>query len=424
MLVQNRFLNIVLFFTIVPILYCSNPNNNIKVINNNSSENISSSNIQSNIVDYKLKFTQSAIPIKSEDKNRFFDCVEEAPIPYPSPFVVKHQMFNYFSESRVPGIQFGLIALGDWPIVVGMYNQVESTNKKPNVIITMRGDTSGYHKSSAALPFYNYIENKKKEKVMFFLDEYIYVNESEKNIQKDKIMALCHNKPYWIGPIGKEWPALEKGANWKLLDKFFPEDQKYEIFSYSNATWPRMEFIRRANKGKFNPGFDSVNNPEEFLTEYIKNTKLINDRSLNIQGMLDVEGNFFRGKPVWDLLAFLKEVYDKDDQRYFYSSVRVAKPDAFPIQVLMIQALNLQGKEDLNGIIRYSNTLNNIIIDVVTDFSPPYYVNKGIDLQKATKFEPADPEKVKRINLNHYNIASSTVKRFEEIKWPKDKKKL
>jgi len=73
--------------------------------------------------------------------------------------------------------------------------------------------------------------------------------------------------------------------------------------------------------------------------------------------------------------------------------------------------------ENEQGIIRYSNKLGNIIIDLNTTYHPPHYVNRGIDLRNVTNFKQADKDKVKRIPLNHFSMVEGVVRKFESIKW-------
>ncbi len=95
------------------------------------------------------------------------------------------------------------------------------------------------------------------------------------------------------------------------------------------------------------------------------------------------------------------------------------KPDAFPVQVTMIQVLNLKGVEGDDGIIRYSNEKGNVIIDVIPTPNPPYYVNKKIDLRTATQFKVSENKAKDRKFIPHLNLATYTIDRFEKIPWPK-----
>ncbi|HMV79936.1 MAG TPA: hypothetical protein PK453_18000 [Leptospiraceae bacterium] len=357
--------------------------------------------------DYKSKFSSQIFQVGPADRNRFFDCVEKEPVTYPIPFWVINTEFNYFGKA-LPGLQYGLIEKDKWPILVGMYGPPESV-KKPKAVIVMRGDTSGYHKSAAAKPYVYYMQKYGKNEVMFFLDEFYYLNKNSRNLESSPIMSLCHNRYYWFGYVGRAWPPLEKGGNWEILDKFFPEDQEYDIFSYSNATWPRMEFILRENAPGYTPVFKKIKDPKAFLADYIQNTRQKSPRTNKIMKMLDIDGNYHSGKPMWDLLAYLRETVDKDPNKYYHSVVRIDKEDAYPIQVKMVQALDLQGEEDATGIVRFSNERKNIIIDFMTTPWAPHYINMGIDLRRATVFKQRDPSSIRRKWLNHYNMIRNAV---------------
>ncbi|MDX1959129.1 MAG: hypothetical protein SFU98_11190 [Leptospiraceae bacterium] len=391
----------------------------VLVLNCNTNKEQTNSIAIQNNSDFKSKFNQNTVPIKLEDQKRFHDCIEYG-APTPIPFYVQHKEFDYFNSTRPKFMDYGLVEIKNWPILVSYYKENDLPTEKQKVILAFRGDTSGFHKSISTQPFLGYIRKHSKNKMLFFLDEFMYLNDKDKDIKKDRIQALCHTKTLWMGYIGREWPPLQQSGNWELIDKFFPKEQKFILFTYSNGSVPRSEFVHRTNQNGYAPNFkEGFENPEKFLVEYLEKTKLTNERSKNIDGFFDIEGNFNREKPMWDTLAFLKEVVDKDSKKFFYSNARVDKPDAFPGQVLMIRALGLKGIEDEYGVIRYKNELGNIIIDIITTSYPPHYVNVGFDLRVATKFQKAS-DKVSRKSLDHFSMVAGVVRVFEEIKWKEE----
>jgi len=285
--------------------------------------------------EFPKQFKSNTHPILKEDASkRLFDCIEDGPIT-PTGFWVKHKEFNYFSETKQQFMDYGLIEMNKWPVLVSYFKPNEIPPENQHVILAFRGDTSGFHKSISTQPFLSYVKNKPQDRMLFFLDEYMYINEKEQDIEKSRIQALCHTKTYWMGYINREWPALQKGGSWQLVDNFFTKNQKFILFTYSNGSVPRSEFLHRTFLNSYTPDFSiGFNSPSEFLEEYIKNTKLTNSRSLNIEGIMDIEGNFNREKPMWDTLAFLNQYVDTDKSKFFYSNARVDKPDAYPGQVM------------------------------------------------------------------------------------------
>jgi hypothetical protein len=362
-------------------------------------------------------FQTHTISIRPEDKSRFFDCIDESKSSMPVPFQIRNEEFNYFRPKPVKNLFHGIMEVGKWPVVMSLLTP-EKTEKSPYVFVTLRGDTFGYHKSFVTKPYLEYMKSKRLNDYMLFLDEYTFINKFG-DYKKDNIMSFCHDRPYWFRNILFEYPGFEDGGSWNIINKIFPSKQKFIFLSYSNGTIPRMEFINRKMNAGYKPAFFAIKNQNDFLKEYIANTTLENERSREIKGFIDIEGNFYRGKALWDILAYIKDIIEKDENLFYYSIVRVNKPDAFPVQVTMIQVLNLQGVEGDDGIIRYSNEKGNVIIEVIPAPNPPYYGNKKIDLRTATQFKVSDSKAKDRKFIPHLNLATYTIDRFSKIPWPK-----
>jgi hypothetical protein len=71
-----------------------------------------------------------------------------------------------------------------------------------------------------------------------------------------------------------------------------------------------------------------------------------------------------------------------DATRSYYSIVRVDKPDAFPVNALMIRALELEGAETAEGVLRYTNTQGNVVMEVLGRNSRQPYGQGSNDLLK------------------------------------------
>jgi len=107
----------------------------------------------------------------------------------------------------------------------------------------------------------------------------------------------------------------------------------------------------------------------------------------------------------------VKEVIDPDPGRYYYSIVSVLEHNAYPNHVVMIKALELTGKEDAKGVVRYTNSKQNVVIDVITSAKSPYYEGFGYDLENMTKF--TKHPSLKRLQFGHLELIPFSMKRFQ-----------
>jgi hypothetical protein len=375
---------------------------------------------QETLTHSKLNFEASTLSVTPEVASRISDCTYSPPVPDPVPMKIAYKDFDYQHPGQESFFQFGLMDVNSWPVLLGLHFP-EQKKEEQTVVLALRGDKSGFHKSSFTSSLMDYVKKNKSDNYVLFLEELLY-NDAEKNISSSPLMALCHYRSYpMYGRIGAGWPAMEGGRNWKLLEKIFPENPMYEIIAYSNGTYPRFEFIRRSVIKGFsemyhNPDRESASS---FLERYIQTTNISDRRTLQIKGIIDIEGNYSSGKPIWDLAAFLKETIEPDYAKYYYSIVRVNEFNAYQNNVLLIQALELKGQEDENGIIRYSNENGNIIFDVVTNIGEPHYFAHQVDLTEKTDFQPNI--KAKRMSVNHGNIVGIGLDRFHSTKLPRRK---
>ncbi len=366
------------------------------------------------------KFEEIIIPIDNSNQQRISDCQSSPPIPDPVPMKIQVKDFNFQTRSNTNYLNFGLVENNGWPILLG-YHLPKKIEKKNHVIVTIRGDKGGFHRSAITHPVVEFSRTKREDASLVFLEELLYADDS-RNLSNSSLMLLCHYREYpGYGKIGAGWPALEGGENWKIISKLFPDTENtYEIIAYSNGIYPRSEFIKRDfKKGAkymyFNPAQDE---PTDFLQRYIEATKLTNKKSTKIKGMIDFEGQYFDGKPIWDLAAFLVEEIEPDDEKYYYSIVRIEENNAYQNTVKIIQAMDLKGKEDQVGIIRYQNKKGNIVFDIITSVRSPHYSYHNVDLREKTNFQPA--KNPVRTQAHHGSIVEIGFSRLNSREWPKD----
>lgn len=109
--------------------------------------------------------------------------------------------------------------------------------------------------SRVSKPFLNYMKTYRTRDGIFFLDNLHYRNETSHDLASSDLIYICHSRKYLGQMMFANWEEVLNGNSWKLLNRFFHSNQKFELFAYSNRTLPRTEFISRSYKEGFNPTF-------------------------------------------------------------------------------------------------------------------------------------------------------------------------
>lgn len=340
-------------------------------------------------------------------KQHMYDCIENTAAPttlrFPQP------KLNFFEQEGDAPLSFHLTEENGWPFLVAYYKK-ENYNSGGDYLVALRGEASGWHKSAATRAMLSLIDQTQNNGLVL-VDEYSYVNKNEKSRQKS-VMPICHRSYHKDGYLGTEIPGFNKGGANRLLRRVLPAQGSVVIVSYSNGTSPRGEFIPREPAPGYKPDFRIFQDPAQFLMNHILETRFVDSVYPNIRGFIDIEGNFEFTKSFWDLLAYIKLEIEPRGDRFFYSTARIEKFDAYPGQVVMINALGLKGKEGADGVIRYQNKRGNVIIDIVTNAYQPNYWNVGKDIRAVTKMEPYKGKDMVRTRLSHFNIPDWAAQRI------------
>ncbi len=350
----------------------------------------------------------SVAAITEADRNRIFDCIDLGTSDAPVPLQIRSPLFSYFSENAEYPFEHSLVRFGKWPVLLYTSRFAGSKDIRTE-LVAFRGDTFGFHKSYFTAPLITYAARQKNLRLVF-PGEFIYREDPAKMTQpvtQAPVMSLCHNRNYWFGYVGPEWPFLVD-YGWRGFLQLLLPDTRLHLFAYSNGTVNRNLLLARTGASDLAP-YTWQMQPKEYLDAYIQKTQA-NVNEPRIDRLIDIEGNFRIRKELWDLLAFLKTRYLDGQRGIYYAIVRMDKPDAFPVNVLMIQALGLQGVESEKGIIRYQNQTGNVVIDMVTRPGATPYRASGIDLQKATVFAPAANRKP--VSLNHYSLIDFAIRTY------------
>lgn len=340
-------------------------------------------------------------------KSHMFDCIENTSASTTLRF--PHAKLNFFSKEPETSFSFHLTEENGWPFLVGYYKR-KNYNSNGDYLVALRGEASGWHKSAATNAVLSLVDQSENNGLLL-LDEYSYVDKDEKSRRKS-VMPICHRSYHKNGYLGTEIPGFRKGGANRLLRRVLPAQGSVVIVSYSNGTSPRGEFIPREPAPDYKPDYRNFQDPAKFLINHILETRFVDSVYPNIRGFIDIEGNFEFTKSFWDLLAYIKLEIEPRGDRFFYSTARIEKFDAYPGQVVMINALGLKGKEGADGVIRYQNKRGNVIIDIVTNAYQPNYWNVGKDIRTVTKMEPYKGKDMVRTRLSHFNIPDWAAQRI------------
>lgn len=349
-----------------------------------------------------------ARPITQSDKARVFDCREySAGI---TGFRSETPEFNLFNDELSDKRKFYLAEENGWPFIVG-YHNLDRIKPDTTWIVALRGESSGFHCSSVSKPILKMLEELPGA-AMITVDEYKY--HTTKKVDGQKVMhPICHRSRYPERYINTESPGFENGGAMRLLKRALPSANPVIIMSYSNATTPRGELIARTLKTDEALDYKHFGDPKQFLLDYILKTDYNAGVYPAIKGFIDIEGNYEYKKSFWDLLAYIKLEIERDANKFYYSAIRIEKFDAYPVQTTMIRALDLEGVENDEGVIRFTNPQGNVVIDIITNHFQPYYYGVGGDIRKNTRMKAAGSA-VKRTYSNHYMMGPFISRRLLE----------
>lgn len=350
--------------------------------------------------------TVKARPITQADKARIFDCREYSSAI--TAFRSETPEFDLFNEELNDKRRFYITEENDWPFVVG-YHHLDRLRPDTTWIVALRGESSGFHSSSVSKPILKMLDELPGA-AMITIDEYKY--HSKKVVGGHKALhPICHRTRYPERYINTESPGFENGGAIRLLKRVLPSANPVIVMSYSNSTTPRGELIPRVLKVDEQIDFKNFGDPKQFLHNYILKTMYNEAVYPDIKGFIDIEGNYEYKKSFWDLLAYIKLEIERDVNKFYYSAVRIEKFDAYPVQTTMIRALGLEGVENDEGVIRFTNPAGNVVVDIITNHFQPYYSGVGGDIRKNTRMKPAGAG-VKRNYMNHYMMGPFIAKRL------------
>ncbi len=356
---------------------------------------------------FQAHIAQKFTAVGESLSDKVFDCIDESQSARPIRLKIRNTTFDYFN----PADNF-VHYLGDfegWPLMVSWAATAPDAVKR-TVVLPFRGDTFGYHKSFLTPAIIDYAA-KDPQKLLVFPGEFIYVKKPPA-VREDEsplpVMSLCHNRPYWFGRVGPEWPLVELHA-WSLVQNLFPFEVGFELIAYSNGTVSRNAFLRREATHEIESYKSAGLSPKDYLDYYVKYHSPPPAGTKQIKNLIDIEGNFRVSDDLFDLIAYIRDEIMPDQNRSYYSIVRVDKPDAFPVNALMIRALELTAVETAGGVLRYSNERGNVVMEVLGRNGREPYGSGANNLLKTTTVRRYEGQ-VRRKAISHFGIIDFALK--------------
>lgn len=349
--------------------------------------------------------TVLAHPILPQHRELYFDCIENsAGITGLRPQFAE---FDLFPKAPHNDREFYLAEEAGWPFVVGYHGRSRMQPGR-TVLVGLRGEASGFHKSAATASFLRLYQDLPAA-TLVTVDEYRYVDKATGG--KKPLAPICHRGRYPDRYINTESPGFENDGGKRLLWRLTAHRNPVIIVSYSNATTPRNQLLdRRIRKGQ-QWDFKHIKDYKSFLGEYLLNTSFPEGVYPFIRGFIDMEGNYEVNKPFWDMLAYIKLEVERDPEKFFYSAARIDKYDAYAGHLAMIAALDLTGVEDADGVIRFTNDRQNVVLDLVTNPYEPFYRGTSGDIRKLTRMQVYTGKQIKRPRATHFQMGDWTVER-------------
>ncbi len=346
-----------------------------------------------------------ARPILPAHQAQYFDCIENSA----GVTALRAQFPEFDLFPKVPHADRGyyLAEEGGWPFVVGYHGRSRMLPGS-TVIVGLRGEASGFHKSAATGSFVR-LYHDLPGAALVTVDEYRYF---ERPKVAGKLLApICHRGRYPERYINTESPGFENDGGKRLLWRLTAHQNPIIIVSYSNATTPRNQLLDRKIINGKKWDFKRIKDYRQFMSEYLLNTSFPEGAYPHIKGFIDMEGNYEITKPFWDLLAYIKLEVERDPKKFFYSAARIDKYDAYAGHLAMIKALDLNGVEDADGVIRYANTQQNVVLDLVTNPYEPHYIGTSGDIRKLTNMKVSPAKQITRQKATHFKMGDWTVER-------------
>mgnify|MGYP001043419121 CR=1 FL=1 len=365
------------------------------------------------IVGLKHEIPERVYVIKPKDANRLEDCTDESYV-YHGGRIWTHPFMKYFDEKYDPLNAF-TYSYSPGNYIYHYFQGLSSIDEHTSVMIGLRGDTAGPHRSAVTKNLYRSVFTKFKNTMIYMPATFHAKGGGDLKNNSTVLQSICHRRVYDGQYIGSGWPGMSDGHSWQVVNSLLKDKAKLFVFAYSNGQIVQDDFFRTSYVEKgYVPRWASVSNAWDFMQEYDSKTKFINDGDVRrIFGVVDIETNYSGAYPIWDLGKFIKNHIDGDTSKIYYAACGIESPVAIN-HVKLIQALGLLGFEQSNGVVRYMNSSRNIIIDILTYNEGNPYAQKNVNLETQTIFLK-DNNVGHRLSLGHYAIVPYVTDQFAKL---------
>ena len=343
--------------------------------------------------------------LKPSDANRLQDCSDESYV-YHGGKLKYHPFMKLFDMEEDPINGF---FMSNKAPVFHYIHGLKSIDEETVVMIGLRGNTAGPHRSRVTTSLYS-VYARYNNSLIYMPSS--FHNKGGQPLDKAILQSVCHRRFYDGQYLGSGWKGVSDGNSWRVFNKLFKDKNKLFIFAYSNGQIVREDFINTSvREGFFRPNYASASNAIEFLNEYDSKTYFVNSKDMErIHGLVDIETNYSMGQPLWDLAKFIKNNIDGHPKKLYYAACGIESVVATN-HVKLVQSLGLIGYELPNGVVRYMNDSRNIIIDFLTLNKSNPYSFKNVNLVTQTIFIK-DNNVGYRLSLGHYMIVPYVTSQF------------
>lgn len=366
------------------------------------------------ITGIKQHIKENVYIIKPKDANRLEDCTDESYV-YHGGKLWTHGFMKYFEMKDDPMNAF-TYSFSPGNYIYHYFQGLSSIDEDTLVMIGLRGDTAGPHRSGVTKNLHRSVFTRFKNTMIYMPATFHAKGGGDLENSATVLQSICHRRVYDGQYIGSGWPGMSDGHSWQVVNRLLKDKSKLFVFAYSNGQIVQDDFFRTSYQEKgYIPRWASVSNAWEFLEEYDSKTKFINDGDVRrIYGVIDIETNYSGAYPIWDLGKFIKNHIDGDPKKIYYAAAGIESPVALN-HVKLIQGLGLMGFEMGNGVVRYMNNSRNVIIDILTYNQPNPYAYGNVNLETQTIFLKDTNVIGHRLSIGHYAIVPYVTDQFAKL---------
>lgn len=296
------------------------------------------------------------VPISSADKDRIKECQYMGPRMSSKSFE-PNPALDFFNENSDDQSFNGFMMSNGDALLLSMHN----FQSKPEVLyIGLRGLDEGIHSSPISSRL---LERTSNQNTTVVLPDPYYIRTQEHGLEQSQLVSMCMERLYPEKRfVEKKWPQFDSGNAWNFTKKLFEEINEVVIVSHVNGAAPRNQFLELDKNIDKKVPYDYT--PTD-LKNFISNYKFIHPEVDKITGLVDIETNYRTDYNLMILAMFLKTKVMNDESKFYQSACNSRAVTTIENHLRLIKMLELKGTRLENGVIRYSNEMGNIQMDII-----------------------------------------------------------